>query len=327
MKILVTGGAGYIGSHTVLQLKEAGHTTVVYDNLSKGREELIFSDHFVKGDLSDRTLLVGTMREHGIEAVLHFAAFIEAGESMENPAKYFQNNTEGSFRLLESMREAGVKLLIFSSTAALYGFPESTPIEENAPLVPANPYGESKLLVERILRWYSEIYNFRYVSLRYFNAAGADPLLRTGENHEPETHLIPIALRAAYGMRDRMFINGTDYPTKDGTCVRDFIHVSDLARAHLMSLDYLANGGRSEVFNLGSQKGYSVREVLEMVKHVTGQDFIVQEGPRRPGDPDNLVASSEKIRRILGWEPEFDELEFIVESAANYFRKRMGIAE
>lgn len=325
MKILVTGGAGYIGSHTVLQLREAGHEIIILDDFSRGHRDLAFSDIVVEGEVHDRDLIKKTIRKHSIEAIFHFAAFIEAGESMTDPAKYFYNNTEGSLALIDAAIDSGAKYFVFSSTAALYGFPDSVPIREDSDLTPANPYGESKLLVEKALRWYSQIKGFRYVSLRYFNACGADEKMRSGELHDPETHLIPIAIQAAYGERPGMKINGTDYDTHDGTCIRDYIHVEDLARAHLMALEYLAAGNESDVFNLGSQSGHSVREVIETVKEVTGRDFPVEEGPRRPGDPDKLVASSEKIRRILGWEPKYTDLKEIVSTADAFYRKRKGI--
>jgi UDP-glucose 4-epimerase len=325
LNILVTGGAGYIGSHVVLLLKEAGHTTIVYDDLSKGRKSHIFSHNFVEGSLHDTPLLKETLQTHRVDAVMHFAAFIESGESMSEPDRYFYNNTEGSLSLLRAMKESDVKQFIFSSTAALYGYPEKLPIPESSPLNPVNPYGESKLLVERILSWYSRIYGLRYVSLRYFNAAGADPELRTGELHNPETHLIPLALQAAYGEREKIFINGTDYSTPDGTCIRDYIHVTDLARAHLLSLEYLKDGGESAQFNLGSQKGYSVREVLDAVVRVTGKNLRIEEGPRRPGDPEILVASSELIGRVLGWKPHFGSLEEIIGTADAFYRKHRGL--
>ncbi len=321
LNILITGGAGYIGSHTTLALREAGHFTVVYDDLCRGYRELQFGDAFAEGRIQDRALLTETLRRYEIDAVMHFAAFIEAGESMEKPSPYFENNTGGSMALLDAMREAGVNRLIFSSTAALYGYPDEIPIPETSPLLPVNPYGESKLLVERILRWYSEIYGLQYVSLRYFNAAGADSQLRTGEMHSPETHLIPLTLQAAYGEREAIFINGTDYNTPDGSCIRDYIHVSDLARAHLLALVFLQREKRSAVYNLGSQKCYSVREVIEAVRQVTGRDFPVKEGPRRPGDPEVLVASSEKIRRELGWNPAYTDLKEIIATADAFYRK------
>jgi len=320
MRILITGGAGYIGSEVTLKLKESGHFTVVYDNLSKGYKQLIFSDKFVKGDIHNKKLLKKVLKKYKIEAVMHFAAFIEAGESMENPSKYFNNNSIGTISLLDAMVETKVKYFIFSSTAALYGYPDKIPIPEDSPLIPVNPYGESKLLVEKVLNWYSEVYGLRYISLRYFNAAGADEQLRTGEMHKPETHLIPLAIETALGKREQLYIYGTDYNTKDGTCVRDYIYVGDLADAHILSLDYLVRENKSDIFNLGSEKGYTVKEVVEVVKQITGVDFKVVETERRPGDPETLIASSGKIRRVLGWKPKFDDLEKIIETAIKYYK-------
>jgi UDP-glucose 4-epimerase len=326
MRVLVTGGAGYIGGHTVLALKARGHEVTVLDDLSKGYREPFFGDYFVEASVADSDKVRKTVKERGIEAVLHFAAFIEAGESMQFPGKYFLNNAAGTLSLLESLRLEGVDKLIFSSTAALYGIPDSVPIREDSALKPVNAYGESKLLVEQALRWYSEIHDFRYVSLRYFNAAGADEHLRCGERHRPETHLIPLALQAAYGERPRLSLFGTDYRTKDGTCVRDYIHVSDLADAHVLALDYLASGGKSQRFNLGNGQGFSNREVIQIVKSVTGKDFPVIETDRRPGDPETLVASSERIRTELGWKPRFADLKGIVNSADAFYKKWKGLA-
>jgi len=321
MRVLVTGGAGYIGSHTVLKLKEAGHFTVGYDNLSKGYRELILSDEFVEGDINNSPLVKETLKKYEIDAVMHFAAFAEVGESMKEPAKYFLNNSVGTVIFLNTMLETGVNNFIFSSTAALFGYPEKNPIEEDFPLIPVNAYGESKLLVEKVLRWYSEIHGFNYASLRYFNAAGADPRLRAGELHDPETHLIPLAIQTAFGQRDSLSIYGADYNTKDGTCIRDYIHVDDLARAHILALEYLAKENKSNIFNLGCQKGYSVREVADVVKEITGKDFKIIETARRPGDPDTLIASSAKIKKMLGWNPEFDDLKKIVKTAVDFYKK------
>ncbi len=325
MNVLVTGGAGYIGSHTVLKLKEKGHRTVIMDNLSRGYRDAIFADAFVESDIAESSRVEKVLRAEKIDAIIHFAAFIEAGESMHKPGNYFENNTMKTFQLIQAMESVGVRRIIFSSTAALYGDPIRTPITEDDALAPTNPYGESKLLVERLLDWYSRIHNWNYVSLRYFNAAGADRLLRSGERHDPETHLIPIALQAAYGIRKKMSIFGDDYPTPDGTCVRDYIHVEDLAQAHVLALDFLMNEKRSEVFNLGNGEGYSVKEVIDLVKEVTGKEFPVSIAPRRPGDPAVLVASSEKIRRILGWTPEIPDLKSIVESADRWVKKTIGL--
>ena len=320
MRILITGGAGYIGSHVVLKLKQAGHFTVVYDNLSKGHRELVFSD-FVEGDIHDAELIKDTVKKYEIDAVMHFAAFIEAGESMEKPEKYFTNNSAGTLCLLNAVIETNVKYFIFSSTAALYGFPDIIPIGEDTSLMPVNPYGESKLIVENILKWYAEIYDFNYISLRYFNAAGADRDMRTGELHDPETHLIPLAVKTAFGERDSLSIFGTDYDTEDGTCIRDYIHVEDLADAHLLALDHLAENNKSDVFNLGSEKGYSVRQVIDAVKEASGKDFEVIETDRRPGDPETLIASSGKIKKTFGWKPQYDDLNKIISTAIDFYRK------
>ena len=325
MNILVTGGAGYIGSHTALKLKEAGHFTLVYDNLSKGYKNLVFSDEFVEGDIHNKDLLKSVFKKYQFDAVLHFAAFIEAGESMEKPSKYFNNNSAGTLCLLDAMNESGINNFIFSSTAALYGYPDKIPIIEDSLLCPVNPYGESKLLIEKILKWYSEIYGLKYISLRYFNAAGADRELRTGELHQPETHLIPLSVKTAFEERESLNIYGTDYNTDDGTCIRDYIHVEDLANAHLLALDYLIKEKKSDIFNLGCEKGYSVRRVVDVVKQVTGKEFKVIEAERRPGDPEILIASSEKIKKILQWQPEFDDLKKIVQTAVEFYKKQNKI--
>ena len=326
MDILVTGGAGFIGSHTVLKLKEQNHFVVVYDNLSKGYKELIFSDEFVEGDIHNKELLKDVFNKYKIEAVLHFAAFIEAGESMQNPSKYFNNNSVGTLALLDAMVESDIKYFIFSSTAALYGYPDEIPIKEDTALHPVNAYGESKLIVEKFLKWYSDIYGLKYISLRYFNAAGSDEKLRTGEMHRPETHLIPLAIQAAFGEREKMYIFGTDYTTKDGTCIRDYIHVSDLASAHILALEYLVSENRSDIFNLGSEQGYTVREVIDVVKDVTNIDFPVEEAPRRPGDPETLIASSQKIKSVLNWKPLYNDLNKIVSTAVQYYKKWKNIS-
>jgi len=321
MRILVTGAAGYIGSYTTLKLQEEGHWTLGYDNLSKGHKDFIFTNKFIKGDVHNKNLLTKILKKYDIEAVMHFAAFIEAGESMENPKKYFYNNTVGTISLLDAIVECNVKYFIFSSTAALYGNPDKLPIEEDAPLVPTNPYGESKLLIEKILNWYSQIYDFKYISLRYFNAAGADSKLRTGELHNPETHLIPLAVQTALGKREALYIYGTDYRTKDGTCIRDYIYVEDLADAHIKALNYLVKKNKSDVFNLGSGNGWTVKEVVETVKKVTGKNFKVIETSRRKGDPEILIASSKKIEKVLNWKPQNQNLEKIIETSVNFYEK------
>jgi UDP-glucose 4-epimerase len=322
VKILVTGGAGYIGGTVAGLLVEQGHTVVVLDNLSHGRREMVpAGTEFVQADLADREAVEGVLR-NGVDAVMHFAALIEAGESMKVPEIYFRNNTASTLTLLEAMLAAGVSRLVFSSTAAVYGEPEKTPIAEDAKLQPTNAYGESKLLVEQMLAWLHRCHGFRYASLRYFNVAGAMP--GRGEAHEPESHLIPLILDAAMGRRASIKIFGTDYPTADGTCIRDYIHVHDLAQAHLLALRALeeeARGGRL-IYNLGNGQGFSVRQVIEAARRVSGKAIAVVEEPRRPGDPAVLVASSEKIQRELGWTPQHAELEEIVASAWEWHQLR-----
>lgn len=313
MRILVTGGAGFIGSVVTEELLKDGHEVVVYDNLSKGHRAAVAPGaDFVQADLLERERLTETLRARGTEAVIHMAASSLVGESVTEPAKYYRNNLLAGLTLLDSMREAGVKRLVFSSTAATYGEPAKQPIEESDPTLPTNPYGETKLAFERALQWYEGAYGLRYASLRYFNAAGASRAC--GEDHAPETHLIPIILQAAVGQRPHVEIYGEDYPTPDGTCVRDYIHVIDLARAHILALSILDE--RSAVYNLGcGGDGYSVREVIDAAREVTGREIPVRVGPRRPGDPARLVASSAKIRSELGWTPERQDLRVIIASA------------
>jgi UDP-glucose 4-epimerase len=323
MRIVVTGGAGYIGSVVAEELLQAGHHVVVIDNLSRGHRQAVPTNaELVVGDLADRAVLDELFRSRGIDAVMHFAALIEAGESMKAPEAFFRNNTANALTLLEAMLAAGIKRLVFSSTAALFGNPTRTPIEEDDPVRPTNAYGESKLLVERMLAWFHQIHGLRYASLRYFNAAGAYRPDK-GEAHQPETHLIPRILQVALGRAQHVNIFGTDYPTPDGTCIRDYIHVGDLARAHLLALDALAiENSRPLIYNLGNGKGFSVREVVEVARKVTGHPIPVIESPRRAGDPEVLIASSEKIRRDLGWQPRFPDLKSIVESAWQWHRTR-----
>jgi UDP-glucose 4-epimerase len=317
-RVLVTGGAGYIGSVVAAQLLNRGDEVVVLDNLSHGHREAVPEGaRFVPGDVADRSLVDKLLSDNAFDAVLHFAAFIEAGESMRDPAKYFRNNSFNSLSLLESVVAHKIPRFVFSSTAALYGTPESTPIEETAALRPTNAYGESKLLVERMLDWIHRIHGLRYASLRYFNAAGA--VGAQGEDHRPESHLIPIALQVALGQRDHLSIFGTDYPTPDGTCVRDYIHIADLASAHLLALDALKKNDKL-IYNLGNGRGFSVREVIEAVRKVTGHAIPTQEAPRRPGDPPVLVASSEKISRELNWKPRHADLESIIATAWEWHR-------
>lgn len=318
MRVLVTGGAGYIGSVVVEELLAQGHASVVYDNLSKGhRQSVAPGAEFIQGELLDRKSLESVLAGHKIEAVMHMAADSLVGESFQNPGKYYANNVVAGLSLLEAMRSAGVSRIVFSSTAAVYGEPERQPIRESDPTLPTNPYGQTKLAFENALHWYEQAYGLRYVSLRYFNAAGATS--RCGELHDPETHLIPLLLQVAAGKRPPVEVFGKDYPTRDGTCVRDYIYVSDLARAHVLALGVLS--GKSEIFNLGCGGGYTVLEVIEAARQVTGHAIPVRIGPRRSGDPAVLIASSEKIQKELGWQPQQQDLRAIIESAWNWMRK------
>ena len=323
MKVLVTGGAGYIGSVVADELLQAGHQVVVVDNLSRGHRQAVAKGaELVVSDLADRAALDQLFRSRAIDAVIHLAALIEAGESMKAPQEFFRNNTANALTLLEAMLAAGVKRFVFSSTAALFGNPERTPIEEDDRLQPTNAYGESKLLVERMLAWFHQIHGLRYASLRYFNAAGASRPDK-GEAHQPETHLIPRILRVALGRAEHANIFGTDYSTPDGTCVRDYIHVSDLAHAHLLALHALEKSAEKSsplIYNLGNGQGFSVRQVVEVTRQVTGHPVPVVESARRAGDPAVLIASSERIRRDLGWQPKFADLKSIVESAWQWHR-------
>jgi UDP-glucose 4-epimerase len=319
MKILVTGGAGYIGSVVAAELIKAGHQVIVYDNLSRGRRRAVPAEaELVPADMSDRSMLGRTLKHGCPDAVMHFAALIEAGESMEVPERYFRNNVGHTLTLLETMLEHGPRRLVFSSTAAVYGNPRRIPIEESDPVEPANPYGESKVLVERMLAWFNRVHAFRYASLRYFNAAGATP--ERGEDHRPESHLIPLILQVALGQRDYIAIRGTDYPTRDGTCVRDYIHVLDLANAHLLALQAL-NQRDCLIYNLGNGQGFTVREVIDVARRITGHAIPCSEAPRRVGDPAVLVASSTKIQRELGWKPQYSDIEYIVRSAWEWHRR------
>ena len=319
MRILVTGGAGYIGSVVVEKLLEDNHFVVAYDNLGKGHRAAVSSEaEFVEADLLDKERLTSALREHRVEAVIHMAADSLVGESVTAPAKYYRNNVVAGLALLDAMRECEVNRLVFSSTAAVYGEPEKQPIEERDALQPTNPYGESKLAFEKALRWYDGAYNLRYATLRYFNAAGATEA--HGESHDPETHLIPLVLQAAAGRRESVEIYGTNYPTRDGTCVRDYIHVGDLARAHILALGRLDGGSR--IYNLGcGGDGYTVREVIETARRVTGRAVPVRESKRRAGDPAVLVASSERIKEELGWSPKQQDLGEIIGSAWSWMRR------
>jgi UDP-glucose 4-epimerase len=319
MNILVTGGAGYIGSVVVEECISAGHKTFVIDNLEKGHREMVHPDAgFFEGDFGDAELMERIFRDENIDTVIHMAAYSLVGESVDHPAKYYQNNVINGLSLLNTMVSCGVKNIVFSSTAATYGEPEKYPITEDFPNVPTNPYGESKLAFERALKWYERAHGVRYVSLRYFNAAGATE--RCGELHDPETHIIPIVLQAAAGTRDSVQIYGDDYPTKDGTCVRDYIHVTDLARAHVLAVA----SGKSGIYNLGcGGEGYTVREVIDTAREVTGREIKAEVAPRRPGDPAVLVAGSGRIKEELGWTPEYQDLRVIIESAWNWMGRNV----
>jgi UDP-glucose 4-epimerase len=321
MKILIAGGAGYIGGTVARILLSQGHAITVFDNLCHSRRSAVAENAtFIEGDIASRPLIEGTLREGRFDGVMNFAALIEAGESMKRPEIYFRNNTTATLTLLEAMLATGHDRLVFSSTAACYGEPEKTPILEDAKLQPTNPYGESKLLVEHMLRWMNLIHGFKYASLRYFNVAGA--IDGYGEAHEPESHLIPLILDVALGKRSNIKIFGRDYPTKDGTCIRDYIHVRDLAEAHLLALAALSDTKSRLIYNLGNGQGFSVLEVVESVRRVTGRPIPVEECERRPGDPAVLVAGSAKIKAELGWTPRFAELDQIVASAWDWHQKR-----
>ncbi len=322
MKILITGGAGYIGGTVSRLLAAGGDEVTVYDNFCHSRATAVAENvRLVEGDIADRALIESTLREGRFDGVMHFAALIEAGESMKRPELYFRANTAATLTLLEAMQATGHQKLVFSSTAACYGEPLSTPIREDAQLLPTNPYGESKLLVEQMLKWMNAIHGFRYASLRYFNVAGAIP--GYGEAHEPESHLIPLILDVALGRRDKIKIFGRDYPTTDGTCVRDYVHVQDLADAHLLALKALDQQTRV-IYNIGSGTGFSVLEVIESVRRVTGKPIAVEECPRRDGDPAVLVAASDRIKEELGWTPKFGELDQIISSAWEWHRARFA---
>ena len=321
---LVVGGAGYIGSHVVKELIAAGHEVIVLDDLSKGHREAVAAGAFLEGDLGDHVLLDRIFSEQRIDCVMHFAAYSLVGESVEDPLAYYDNNTGKTARLLTAMKVHGVLRFILSSTAAVYGEPEQIPISENASLDPTNPYGKSKLFIEKILEDCDRAYGLKFTALRYFNAAGADESGEIGEDHELETHLIPLVLEVALGKRTHIDIYGTDWGTRDGTCVRDYVHVTDLGDAHILAAQRLMDGGSSAVYNLGCEKGYSVKEIVEVARKVTGHPIPVREAGRRPGDPERLVASSEKIKSELGWKPRFDDPEKIVATAWNWHRNHPG---
>lgn len=319
--ILIVGGAGYIGSHINKELNKQGYKTVVFDSLVKGHKEAVKWGEFFEGDLGNIDDIRGVFKKYPIEAVLHFAAFIEVGESVKDPQKYYQNNVKNTLNLFQVMLENNVKKIIFSSTAATFGNPQYTPIDEKHSQVPINPYGQAKLMVEKILADYDLAYGLKYVALRYFNACGADLDGEIGENHNPESHLIPLILDAALGKREDIKIFGTDYPTIDGTCIRDYVHVTDLAQAHILALKKLMEGGESDCFNLGNGSGFSVRQVIEVAKKITGVDFKVAETERRAGDPPELIADSKKAKEILKWEPKYFDLETIISSAWNWHKQ------
>jgi len=321
MNVLVCGGAGYIGSHTVYELIERGHSVVVVDSLIKGHKAAIHNEaKFYLGDIRDEEFMDGVFRENQIDAVIDFAAFSLVGESVNEPFKYYENNVYGTLKLLEAMERADVKKIVFSSTAATYGEPENDIIVESDNTNPTNPYGETKLTVEKMLKWADNAYGIKFVALRYFNAAGAHISGKIGEDHKPETHLIPIILQTALGQREKMFIFGDDYDTPDGTCVRDYIHVTDLADAHIKALEKLFRTNESGIYNLGNGKGFSVKEVIEKAKKITGKDFKVEIEARRSGDPSTLIASSEKAIKELGWQPKFNTLDKIIETAWNWHK-------
>jgi UDP-glucose-4-epimerase GalE len=320
--ILVTGGAGYIGSQACKALAKAGYEPITYDNLSRGHREAVRWGPFVEGDLADRTKIAETIRRHGVGAVMHFAAFAYVGESMTKPQLYFHNNVGNTLTLLDAMLEAEVRRIVFSSTCATYGIPEKVPMDEATPQRPINPYGETKLMMERALYWYGAAYGIRSVALRYFNAAGADPDGETGEAHDPETHLIPLILDAALGRRPDVQVFGTDYETRDGTAIRDYIHVTDLADAHVKAVQYLERGGETTAINLGTGEGHTVKEVIDAVERVTGRKVPRREVERRAGDPPSLVADAARAGAVLSWRPRMSDLDSIVGTAWNWHRRR-----
>ena len=322
MQILVTGGAGYIGSHTAKLLAAAGHTPVVFDDLSQGHDWAVRWGTLERGSLLDPDRLDEVFARHRVDAVVHFAASALVGESMTRPEKYFRNNTVATLNLLDAMRKAGVGTFVFSSTCATYGDPVRVPIDETHPQVPVNPYGESKLMVEKILRWYGEAHQLRWIALRYFNAAGADPDGTIGEDHDPETHLIPLVIGAALGTRPPVKVFGTDYPTPDGSAIRDYVHVMDLADAHLRAIERLGAGAASQAVNLGTGRGHSVREVIGAVKAVSGRDVPFDLAPRRAGDPPELVAAPARARDVLGWSCQYGDLATIAEHAFKWHVSR-----
>lgn len=315
MAILITGGAGYVGSHTAIELLDAQEDVVIVDNLQTGHKGAILGGKFYEGDLRDESLMERVFKENSIEAVIHFAAVSQVGESVENPLKYYNNNLVSTLKLLEKMKEYEVQKIVFSSSAATYGEPENIPILETDSTVPTSPYGETKLAMEKVMKWADRAYGIKYISLRYFNAAGAHISGKIGEDHKPETHLIPIILQVALGKRELLKVFGDDYNTPDGTCIRDYIHVTDLAQAHILALKKLRDGGESSIYNLGNGKGFSVKEVLDIAKEVVGKDIKAEMALRRAGDPAVLVASSERIKKELNWQPKYNDLATIIGTA------------
>lgn len=315
MKILVPGGAGYIGSHTVIELLERGYEVVVLDNLQKGHRKAVNDCEFVQADLLDKEKVNNILKQHKVDAVIHFAANSLVGESMERPDSYFRNNVVGGMNLLDAMRANDVKYIVFSSTAATYGEPENIPILETDPTIPKNPYGETKLTFEKIMKWYQEAFNMNFMTLRYFNVAGAHSSGKIGEDHDPETHLIPLVLKTALGIMDSIKVFGTDYDTEDGTCVRDYIHVMDLADAHILALQDMVTNRKSNVYNLGNGKGFSVKQIIDVAREVTGREIKTVNTGRRAGDPAVLIASSDKIQEGLKWKPKFHDINTIISSA------------
>lgn len=324
MRILVTGGAGYIGSHVCKALKVRGYEVVVFDNLIYGHRDFVKWGDLEKGDLKDRNVIDSVLKRHRPSAIMHFAAYAYVGESVKDPSKYYRNNVIGSLNLLDAARLYGIKHIVFSSTCATYGIPQVIPIPEEHPQKPINPYGKTKLIIEQMLEDYDTAYGTKSVSLRYFNAAGADPDAEIGEDHNPEAHLIPLVLDAAAGVRSAVTVFGADYNTPDGTCIRDYIHVTDLAAAHIKALEYLLAGGQSAVFNLGTGSGYSVKEIVEAARNITGRDIAVIDGQRRFGDPPCLVSASQKARDVLGWSPIYNDINTIIRHAWLWHVKRFG---
>lgn len=322
--VLVTGGAGYIGSHACKALARAGHRPIVFDNISRGHRETVRWGPLVEGDIADHSRVAAALEEHRIEAVMHFAAFAYVGESVADPAAYYRNNLGGTLTLLQAMRDAAVDKIVFSSTCATYGTPDSVPIREDAPQRPVNPYGETKLAIERALHWYGAAYGLRSVALRYFNAAGADPDGEIGEVHEPETHLVPLVLQTALGQRSHIDVYGTDYATPDGTAIRDYIHVQDLAEAHLRALEYLLAGRESAALNLGTGSGHSVREVIRVAEAVCGRHVQCHDTARRAGDPPVLIADPALAAELLGWRAQISDLETIIRTALSWHMSLAG---